>query len=73
MSETVSIHKFLGHCSVKCQAIFGYLVTYQKLNSIYNFYTMDSCSLKHLIKETEYKAKEYRKLLARVPTPDRII
>ena len=71
--KTVSIHQFLGCCSVNCHLKIDYLVTDQVINTIYNVESTDSQYIKHLIKAIEYRSKEDCQAASGVPIPDHVI
>ena len=50
--ETVYIYQFLGYCSVNCHTKIEYLVTYQEINTVEIFESLDSQSIRHLTKAT---------------------
>ena len=73
MSKTVSIHQFLGCCSVNCHPKIDYLVKGQEINTVDNFGSMDSQYIKDLTKATEYSTKEDCQAAYVVTIPDHVI
>ena len=73
MSDTVSIHQFLGCCSVNCHPKIDDLVTDQEINTVDNFESMESQYIKYYNKEKSYRAKEDCQAASGVQIPDHII
>ena len=73
LSEKVSIHQFLGCCSVNCHPKIDCLVIDQKFDTVENFESMDSQYIKHLAKATEYRSKEDCQAAYGVPIPDHVM
>ena len=71
--RTVSIHQFLGCCIVSCNPKIDYLVTDQETNTMDNFESVYSLSIKHLTKATEDRSKEDCQAASVFPIPDHVI